>query len=86
MNSENSEIYEPYKLLINLANKKDIRRSYKYIALSNLSIYYTCKDIEKSSINNEFKISAATRNENLSYLTDSIIRHSKLFQVYHRKT
>ena len=47
MNSKNSEIYETYKLLINLANQKDIRRSYKHIALSNLSIYYTCKDYRK---------------------------------------
>ena len=52
MNSKDSEISETYKLLINLADKKDIRRSYKHIALSNLSIHYTCKNIEESYINN----------------------------------
>ena len=51
MNIKGSEIYKIYKLLINLADKKDIRRSYKHIALSNLSIYYTCNNIEESYIN-----------------------------------
>ena len=41
MNSKNSKTYDPYKLLINLADKMNIKRSDKYVALSNLSIYYT---------------------------------------------
>ena len=40
-----------------------MRRKDKYIALSNLSIYYTWKDIKKSYKNNKFKISAPTWNE-----------------------
>ena len=41
MNSKNSKTYDPYKLLINLADKMNIKRSDKYVALSNLSMYYT---------------------------------------------
>ena len=41
MNSKNSKTYDPHKLLINLADKMNIKRSDKYVALSNLSMYYT---------------------------------------------
>ena len=41
MNSKNSKTYDPYKLLINLADKMNIKRSDKYVALSNFSMYYT---------------------------------------------
>ena len=41
MNSKNSKTYDPQKLLINLADKMNIKRSDKYVALSNLSMYYT---------------------------------------------
>ena len=41
MNSKNSKTYDPQKLLINLADKMNIKRSDKYVALSNFSMYYT---------------------------------------------
>ena len=41
MNSKNSKTYDPYKLPINLADKMNIKRSDKYVALSTLSMYYT---------------------------------------------
>ena len=63
MNSEKSETSDPHRLLLNLADKIDLRRKDKYIALSNLSIYYTWKNIKMSYQNNKFKISAPTRNE-----------------------
>ena len=37
--------------------------SYKYVALSNRTIYYTWKNIKKSYKNNKFKISAPSCNE-----------------------
>ena len=43
MNSEKSETSDPHRLLLNLTDKIDLRRKDKYIALSNLSIYYTWK-------------------------------------------
>ena len=47
MNSKNSETSDPHRLLLNLTEKINLQRSNKYVALSNLSIYYTWKDIKK---------------------------------------
>ena len=60
MNSENSETSDPHRLLLNLTDKTNLKRSDKYVALSNLSIYYKWKNIKKSYKNNKFKISAPT--------------------------
>ena len=54
MNSKNSGTSDPHRLLLNLADKINLKRSDKYVALSNLSIYYT------SYKNNKFDISAPT--------------------------
>ena len=51
MNSENSKASMPHILKLKLTSKLDLRIGEKVIALSNLSIYYTCKNI-KSSYNN----------------------------------
>ena len=63
MNSENSKTSDPHRLLLNLTDKIDLRRKFKYVALSNLSIYYTQKNKTKNYKNNKFKISAPTWNE-----------------------
>ena len=63
INSENSKTSDTHRLLINLLDKINLKRSDKYIALSNLTIYYTWKNIKKSYRNNKFKISAPTWNE-----------------------
>ena len=47
MNSKNSQTSNPHILLLSLTDKIDLRRKDKYIALSNLSISYTWKDIKK---------------------------------------
>ena len=47
MNSENSKTSEPYVLILRLINKLDLRIGENSIALSNLSIYYTWKNIKK---------------------------------------
>ena len=62
MNSENSKTSEPHRLLLNLVDKINLKRSDKYIASSNLSMYYSWKNINKSCKNNKFKISAPTWN------------------------
>ena len=41
----------------------NLKRNGKYVAFSNLSLYYTWKDIKKSYKNNKFKASAPTWNE-----------------------
>ena len=40
MNSKNSRTSDPHRILLNLPDKIDLKRKDKYIALSNLSIYY----------------------------------------------
>ena len=63
MNSENSRTPKPHILILKLTNKLDLRIGKKVIALSNLSIYYTWKNIKSSYNNNKFKISAPTWND-----------------------
>ena len=63
MNSENSRTSEYHLLVLKLlkpADKLDVRRGQKNVALSNLSIHYTWKNIKGSCNNNKFKISAPT--------------------------
>ena len=62
INSENSKTPKPHVLTLKLTNILDLRLGEKVIALSNLSIYYTWKNIKSSYNNNKFKISAATWN------------------------
>ena len=63
MNSENSQVSEYHVLVLKLTDKLDLRRGQKTVALSNLSIYYTWKNIKSSYNSNRFKISAPTWNE-----------------------
>ena len=63
MNSENSKTSKSNVLALKLTNKLDLRIGEKTIALSNLSIYYTWKNIKSSYNNNKFKISAPTWND-----------------------
>ena len=64
MNIENSKYcFEPHVLILKLADKLGSRRGEKRIALSNLSIYYTWKNIKSSYNNNKFKTSTPTWND-----------------------
>ena len=63
MNSENSRTPKPHILILKLINELDLRIGIKVIALSNLSVYYTWKNIKSSCNNNKFKISAPTQND-----------------------
>ena len=60
MNSKNSKTSDPKRLLLNLSEKINLKRYDKYVALLNLSIYYTWKNIKNSYQNNKFKISVPT--------------------------
>ena len=62
MNSENSKTSKPHVLKLKFTTKLDLRLGEKVIALSNLSIYYTWRNIKSSYNNNKFKISAPTWN------------------------
>ena len=77
MNFENSKTFDPHRLSVNLTDKANFKRNYKYVALSNLSIYYTLKNIKKSYKNNKFKIRLQHGMKSLNYLKDHI-----LYQIF----
>ena len=52
INSENTKTSGPDRLLLNLSDKVNLKRSDKYVALSNLSIYYSWKNISQTTIIN----------------------------------
>ena len=62
-NSENSKTSKLHVLILKLTNKLDLKIGEKTVALSNLSVYYTWKNMKSSYNNNNFKISAPTWND-----------------------
>ena len=46
MNSGNSKTSKPHRLLPNLLDRLNLKKKDKYVALSNLSIYFTWKSIK----------------------------------------
>ena len=62
INTENGRTSEYHVLLLNLTNKIDLG-SEKTVALSNLSVDYTWKNIKSSYNNNKFKMSVPTWSE-----------------------
>ena len=55
--------YENSKTLLNLSDKIHLKKIDKYVALSNLSVYFTWKNMKQSQKNNNFKILAPTWND-----------------------
>ena len=73
MNFENSKTSHPHRLLFNLSDKINLKRSNKYVALSNLSIYYAWKNIKKSYKIINLKYQLNHRMKSLNYLLDDSI-------------
>ena len=63
MNTGNRKTNEPHKFVLNLSQRLDLRSSNKHVALQNLSIYYTWKNIRKQYKNNKLKIIAPIWND-----------------------
>ena len=63
MNSKNSKTSERHRFKYDLIDKLDLKNPNKNMALGNLSIYYTWKNVKSTYNNNKFKISAPTCNE-----------------------
>ena len=63
MKTKNSKTSEPHRLKYNLIDKLDLKNPNKNMALANLSICYTWKNIKSIYNNNKFKISAPTWND-----------------------
>ena len=81
MNTTYSETNEPYKFDLNLLQRIDLRSSNKHVALQNLSVYYTWKNIRKQYRNNKLKIIAPTWNDEFE-LPDSSYSMSKHLRFY----
>ena len=76
MNSKSSNTSEPYVLIFKLADKLDLRRGEKSIALSNLSIFTHGKQ----------KIHTITINLTNYQTILLCIRYSRLFEYIFKKT
>ena len=63
MNTENSKTSESNKFVYHFTDKLNLKNPNKNIALANLSMYYTWKNVKSSYNNNKFKISAPTWND-----------------------
>ena len=63
MNNENKKTNEPHKFKLDLPDKLNLKNPNKNMALANLSIYYTWKNLKFEYKNNKFKISAPTWND-----------------------
>ena len=77
MNTVNSKTNESHRFRLELADKLNLQNPKKDMALANLSIYYTWKNIKTECNNNKFKMSAPTWNETFdlpdgSYSIDDI--------------
>ena len=71
MNAENIRTPEPHILKLKLTDKLDLRLDKKFIALSNVSMYYTWNNIKSPYNNNKFKISTPTWNEEFTLPDES---------------
>ena len=63
MNTANSKTKHPNRFVYTFTDKLNLKNPNKNIALANLSIYYTWKNIKSDYNNNKFKISAPTWND-----------------------
>ena len=95
MNTENSKTSEPHRFKLDLTDKLNLKNPNKNMALANLSIYYTWKNIKSEYNNNKFKISAPTWNDTFDlpdgcYSITDIKKHETLtenppVQIYPNK-
>ena len=63
MNTLNSKTNESSKFIYQFTDKLNLKNLNKNMALANLNMYYTWKNIKSECNNNRFKISAPTWND-----------------------
>ena len=91
MNTGNSKTSKPNRFKLDLTDKLNLKNPNKNMALANLIIYYTWRNIKSEYNNNKFTISAATWNDSFDlpngsysiadiqdYLEFIIIKHETL--------
>ena len=79
MNTKNSKTKEANRFKYDLIDKLGLRNPNKNMALANLSIYCTWKNVKSIYKNNKFKISAPTWNEAFDLPDGSYIRNTRLY-------
>ena len=96
INTGNSKTNETQRSRLSLADKLNLKNPNKNIALVNLSIYYTGKNIKSAYNNNKLKISAPNLNDSfdlpdgfysIEHIQDCfefIIKNMKLWSRIHR--
>ena len=67
INTENSKTIELHQFVLNLSQRLDLISSNENVALQNLSIYYTWKNIRKQCKNNKLKIIAPIWNDKFEF-------------------
>ena len=75
MKSKNSQTSKAQILILKFTDKLDMRRCENRIALSNLSIYYTWKNIKAHTTIINLKYLVAHGMINLNCLMDHILYH-----------
>lgn len=60
MNMENSKTNKPDRLVLNLSQRLKLKSSNKHVALQNLFIYYTWKNIREYYKNNKLRVISPT--------------------------
>ena len=87
MNIENSKTNQIHKFVFDLSHRLDLRSSNKHVALQNLSINYTWKNIRQHYKNNKLKETTATWNDEFELPEWFLfsVRYSILHQVYYTK-
>ena len=88
MNIENSKTSKSHRFKLNLTDKLSLKDPKKNMALANLSIYYTWKNINSEYNDNKFKISAPTWNDTFAlpdgfYSISDIQDHFEFFIKKH---
>ena len=83
MNTLNSKKNESNKFIYQFTDKLNLKNPNKNMALANLSIYYTWKNIKFECNNNKLKISAPTWNDEFNLPDGSYTssKNMKLLQI-----
>ena len=87
MNSRNSKTSDPQRLLLNLLEKINLKRSKKYVTSSNLRIYYTWKIIKSHTKIMNLKYQLQHGMKSLNYLMNHILYKifKNLFSILSKK-
>ena len=79
MNTLNSKTDESNKFIHQFTDKLNLKNPSKNMALANLSIYHTWKNIKSEHNNNKFNISAPTWNDKFNLAAGSNSKSLPIF-------